>query len=198
MTYSRLIIHKHTKYNNNRQFKLSFIYIKIHKKLIIKQIKMTFKEYLEIEKNGFNEILKRNSENLVDLDHKALNVKYILDKEIEDLYGFEFYQIMRVLKLNIDQSSKVLFASIPLKKVNALTKTEDLNTFEKFVNQFLIDQKKFAYNASIDPTRLNKILKRERKDFYAYEVYRISISEKIKATSAFNKLYKAVSETKNG
>jgi len=159
---------------------------------------MRFKEHLDNEKNDFNEILKKNQKKLVDLDYKPLNVKYILDKEIEDIYGFEFYQIMRVLKLNIDQSSELLFASIPLKKVNALTKTDDLNTFEKFVNQFLIDQKKFAQNAGIDPTRLNKILKRERKDFYAYEVYRISASEKIKATSAFNQLYKAVSEAKNG
>lgn len=158
---------------------------------------MIFKEYLEIEKNGFNEILKRNSENLVDLDHKLLNVKYILDKQTEDIYGFEFYQIMRVLKLNIDKSAKALFASIPLKKLNVFKNTDGLNTFEKFVNQFLIDQKDFAGNAGIDPTRLNKILKRDRKDFYAYEVYHISVSEKIKAKSAFDQLYKVASENKN-
>lgn len=151
---------------------------------------MTFKEYLESENSDFNEILRRNSKDILDLEHKPMNVKYVLNKQIEDLYGFEFYQIINALKFNIDKVAKAFFSDIPLKKINVSKNTEGLNSFEKFVNQFLIDQRDFAGTVGIDPTRLNKILKRDRKDFYAYEVFHISVLKKIKAKSAFEQLYK--------
>lgn len=151
---------------------------------------MTFKEYLSKEKADYIDILKKNSKDLVDLDNKPLNLKYIMDKKIDLVYGFEFYQVARILKLNIDKIAKTFFANISLNKITILKDTEGLNSFEKFINQFLVDQKDVASDAGIDPTRFNKILKRDRNDFYAYEVYHIAISQKIKAKSAFEQLYK--------
>jgi len=151
---------------------------------------MTFKEYLEQEKSDFVDILKKNSKYLVDLDNKPMNIKYILDKKIDVVYGFEFYKVASVLKLNIEKVTKTFFVNIPLNKITIMKDTKGLNSFEKFANQFLVDQKDVASTAGIDPTRFNKILKRDRNDFYAYEVYHISISQKIKAKSAFEQLYK--------
>lgn len=151
---------------------------------------MAFKEYLAKEKADYIDILKKNLKDLVDLDNNPLNLKYIMDKKIDSVYGFEFYQVARILKLNIDKIAKTFFANIPLNKITILKDTDGFNSFEKFVDQFLVDQKDVASEAGIDPTRFNKILKRDRNDFYAYEVYHIAISQKVKVKSAFEQLYK--------
>ncbi|ERJ60036.1 hypothetical protein [Sphingobacterium paucimobilis] len=159
---------------------------------------MTFKEYLKQEKSDFIEVLKKNSKHLVDLEGKPMNIIYILNKKIDVVYGFELYKVACILKLNIEKVANTFFVNIPFNRFTIPKDTKGLNSFEKFVNQFLVDQKDVASSAGIDPTRFNKVLKRDRNDFYAYEVYHLSISQKIKAKRAFEQLYKNVDVDRAG
>lgn len=153
---------------------------------------MTLEDFISNEKGDFTETLKNYANKLLGIDGKPLNLKYVLGKNLDDLYGHEFYVIITALKLNIETLSKKGFSNIPVNKTDMKKNFSGLNNFERFVKQFLIDQKDFADKAGIDATRLNKILKRDRKDFYAYEVYHISVSERIEVKSAFEQLYKTM------
>ncbi|WP_367329762.1 hypothetical protein [Sphingobacterium multivorum] len=75
------------------------------------------------------------------------------------------------------------------KQKGKVKNNKKLNTYQKFITQFVSSQAEVSEKAGIENTRFTKVLNQTADDFYAHEVFSIAKSQNMKLIDAFEQLY---------
>lgn len=146
--------------------------------------------------NKFLQRINKDYEEIVSKEPSLASIK--LDVDLSKIRGKDFYRVLILITEDFDKDCKTALFEIAegakKKYQNKYSKkgkeNKSLNSYQEFINQFIVLQSDIAENASIENTRFTKVLNQQANDFYAYEVYSIVISRGITAKSAFEQLYK--------
>lgn len=124
----------------------------------------------------------------------AKKLESLLKTDISAIRGREFYYLLNVVSDDFDLDCDLAFQHfVEAKRIKKPPKSKPkktANRYRIFIGQYTILQQDVADKASIDDTRLSKVLNRTVNDFFAYEVYSIAKSQGSQIKRAFEQLYK--------
>lgn len=120
-----------------------------------------------------------------------------LNSDLSKVKGKVFYNALTLLSINFEKDCDSALSEIAssihkkfLAKQNGKIKNKKiLNTYQKFIAQFVSSQADVSEKAGIENTRFTKVLNQTADDFYAYEVFSIAKSQNIPLKNAFDQLY---------
>lgn len=117
-----------------------------------------------------------------------------LKKEIPKLLGTRdlilaktFYEIIKLVKLDIDEVCLALFPNQPSTNLDLLPESE--NKIRNFLTTYLGDLKLVSKASGIEYDRLRKLFNGEYINAYPEDIYGLSIAFNLKANLLFNYLY---------
>ncbi len=149
---------------------------------------MKFEKFLTALNKEFEAILS---------DKKPLET-FQLNSDLSVVKGRTFYNAVKLLSNDFEKDCENALSEISstahkkyLAKQKAIIKNKKtLNTYQKFINQFVSSQADVSEKAGIENTRFTKVLNQTADDFYAHEVFSIAKSQNMKLIDAFEQLYK--------
>ncbi|QQT30889.1 hypothetical protein BCY89_15080 [Sphingobacterium siyangense] len=148
---------------------------------------MKFEKFLKTLNKEFEAILS---------EKKPLE-SFQLNSDLSVVKGRNFYNAVKLLSNDFDKDCENALSEIAstahkkylAKQKGKVKNNKTLNTYQKFITQFVSSQAEVSEKAGIENTRFTKVLNQTADDFYAHEVFSIAKSQNMKLIDAFEQLY---------
>lgn len=120
-----------------------------------------------------------------------------LNSDLSIVKGKVFYHVVTLLSSDFEKDCENALSEIAstahkkylAKQKGKIKNKKTLNTYQKFIAQFVSSQADVSEKACIENTRFTKVLNQTADDFYAYEVFSIAKSQNMMLKRAFEQLY---------